>query len=109
MSNINEIIRRYALMRISKIFNIQVESLTNKSRFGEELKVSFVSDFRYNEFDQVDDDIHSVADRRISKEMSAGMLIIGTVGDYCEHMVRCYKTKPNDVKEVLGILKIEDK
>ena len=63
-----------------------------------------VSDFKCNEFDIIDHDIHDVADRKVSKEMSDGFLVIRTVEDYCNHMIRCYETKPHDVKRVLGII-----
>lgn len=71
-------------------------------KFGEDLFASFVSDFRYNELDQVLHDLRDVADREICKELDAGTVLIQTVGDYCEHMVRCYKTKPKDVAMLLG-------
>lgn len=104
MSNIEDIIREKALSRIAKIFNVPVDSINNDCRFGEELKSSFVSDFRHNEFDQINHDIHDVSDRSISKELRTGHLVIRTVADYCAHMVRCYKSKPNDVKKILGIV-----
>lgn len=59
--------------------------------------------FKRNALDIIDDDIHDVADREILKEMVNGQLIIYTVQDYCNHMVRCYQRKPDDVKHALGI------
>ncbi|MBI5874380.1 MAG: hypothetical protein HZB81_00765 [Deltaproteobacteria bacterium] len=99
-----QIIREYALVRIAEIFDIPVEQLRLDTKFGEDLKASFVSDFRYNEFDKVDFDIRDVADRKITKELNKGLLTIRTVGDYCDHMVRCYETKPKDVTIILRLL-----
>lgn len=76
-------------------------TLTLNAEFGQELEASFVSAWKANEFDRLDDDIHDVADRQILKELGSGALVIRTVGDYCEHMVRCYQTKPQDVIHVL--------
>jgi len=74
--------------------------------FGKELKASFVSDFKANEFDQLNNDIRDVADRQLVKELNLGTLVIRTVGDYCDHMVKCYQTKP---QEVMRVLQISDK
>jgi len=104
MSNVEDIIRKSALARLAKIFSIPVESLKKNSKFGEDLEASGVSDFRHNEFDRVDHDIHDVADKNISAELRAGHLVIRTVKDYCDHMVRCYESKPNDVKKILEIV-----
>jgi len=104
MSKIEEIIRKRALARLAKIFAIPVGLLKKSSKFGEDLEASGVSDFRYNEFDRVDHDIHDVADKNILAELSNGHLVIRTVTDYCDHMVRCYESKPNEVTKILGIL-----
>ena len=98
-----EVIRHKALARLSGIFRVPVTELSPGCRFGEDLKASFVSDFRRNELDQVNDDIHDVADRVVTKEFVSGRLTIRTVGDYCDHMIRCYGIKPKDVKRLLGI------
>jgi len=97
------IIREKALQRISKTFAIPVEDLTNDMEFGKDLTASFVSDFRNNEFDLINDDIHDVADKQTTKEMENGVLTIRTVGDYCNHMVRCHEFKPSMVKKILAI------
>ena len=103
MEEIEQLIRAKALVRLSGIFKVPVAALTPECRFGDDLKASFISDFRRNEFDQVNDDIHDVADRTIAKELGSGNLTIKTVGDYCDHMVRCSKTKRKDVVKLLGI------
>lgn len=98
-----ETIRERALVRIAEVFNILVEKLRLDFVFGEDLKPSFVSDWRENEFDKLYYDIRDVADRKIARELSKGVIIIRTVRDYCDHMVRCYETKPKDVCEILGL------
>ena len=103
MDSTEKLIREKALLRLSGIFGIPVADLKPGRRFGDDLKASFVSDFRRNEFDKVNDDIHDVADRAITKEMASGRLIIQTVGDYCDHLVRCSVTREKAVKKLLGI------
>ena len=98
-----QIIREHALARIAEIFGIPVTMLRQDTKFGEDLKASFRSDFRFNEFDKVDFDIRDVADRKITKELNKGEATIYTVGDYCDHMVRCYETKPEDVSIILRL------
>ncbi|WP_211441781.1 hypothetical protein [Collimonas humicola] len=103
--NVSEkIIRERAFARIAEIFNVPIGLLRQDAKFGEDLKASFVSDFRHNEFDRVDQDIHDVADRKITKELSKGIVIIRTVEEYCDHMVRCHETKPEDVNRILRLL-----
>ncbi|MFZ5844763.1 MAG: hypothetical protein ACOY3E_17905 [Pseudomonadota bacterium] len=91
-------IRDRALLRLAGIFRVPVSALKPELRFGIDLKASFVSDFRRNELDRVSDDIHDVADRAVTKEFESGRLVISTVSDYCDHMVRCSKVKPENVK-----------
>lgn len=100
MNESEKAIRDSALLRLGGIFHLPVAALNPEYRFGVDLKSSFVSDFRRNELDQVNDDIHDVADRAIAKELASGQLTIQTVGDYCDHMVRCSKTRPKDVKNL---------
>ena len=96
-----EQVRQYARFRVARLFNVNPDSLALDAVFGTDLKASFVSDFKANEFDQIDYDIRDVADRHILKKLGSGALVIRTVGDYCNHMVRCYSTKPQDVMRVL--------
>ena len=70
MDDFDRKLRRFARLRIARIFKVPPESLTSDSRFGEQVKASFVSDFKTNEYEQVDRDIKDVADRKILKEFS---------------------------------------
>jgi hypothetical protein len=103
MDDSEEKIRQYARVRVADLFNVQPDALPLEAAFGEALKASFVSDFKANEFEQLDRDIKDVADRQILKELSSGTLVIRTVGDYCDHMVRCYRVNPKEVMRVLRI------
>jgi hypothetical protein len=94
-------IREKAKLRLSQIFRLPLANFSSEVRFGDDLKASFVSDFRRNELDRVNDDIRDVADQSITKELALGKRTIRTVGDYCEYMVLCSKSKPNDVQRVL--------
>lgn len=98
-----EVIRRHALRRVAEVFGIAEESLSSDARFGQELKASHVSDFKANEFDAIDNDIKDVADKRLLKEMAQGVLVIQSVGDYCEHMVRCSAINPEEVARILRL------
>lgn len=89
------------MLRLSQIFRLPVVDIAPGMRFGDDLKASFVSDFRRNELDRVNDDIRDVADRSITKELGSGELTVRSVGDYCDHMVRCSKSRPKDVQRVL--------
>lgn len=104
MDDTEKLIREKALLRLSGIFGVPVADLNPGRRFGgDDLRVSFVSDFRRNELDRVTDDIFDVADRAITKEISLGRLKMQTVGEYCDLMVRCSRTKEKAVKKLLGI------
>ena len=103
VENQDEAIRNGALARIAEVFNRPINELTLQSRFGEELKSSFTSNFRANEFDKIDQDIRDVADKRILKQLGQGLLIISTVGEYCDHMVRCYASNPVEVTYLLKL------
>lgn len=98
-----QVVRRYALRRLAEVFGVSEESLSPDTRLGLELKASPASDFKTNQFDIVDNDIRGVADKRLLKEMAQGKLVIQTVGDYCEHMVRCSIVNPEEVVRVLRL------
>jgi hypothetical protein len=98
-----EVVRRYSLRRLAEVFGVSEASLSLNARFGEELKADPPSDFKANQFDIVDRDIKDVADKQILKEMVQGKLVIRTVGDYCDHMVRCSKINPEEVSYVLRL------
>jgi hypothetical protein len=94
-------IERRAVERVASIFSVPVGKVERNWRFGHELKSSFRSDFRRNELDRINDDIHDVADREVLREYKAGVLTISTVGDYCDLMVRCSKKEERKVLQVL--------
>jgi len=98
-----EVIRQHSLRHLAEVFGVPEASLFNGARFGQELKAAPASDFKANEFDVIDGDIKDVADRRLLKEMAQGELVIQTVGDYCEHMVRCSIMKPEEVARILRL------
>jgi len=97
-----QIIREHALARIAEIYGIPVTELRLDTKFAD-MKVSFISNWRFNELDKVYFDIGDVADRKITKELKRGEGTIYTIEDYCNHMVRCYQTKPEDVSIILKL------
>lgn len=98
-----EVIHQHALRHLAEVFGIPESVLSKDARFGQELKAAPATDFKANEFDAIDDDIKDVADKRLLKEMEQGRLVIQTVGDYCEHMVRCSSLKPKEVARILRL------
>ncbi|MDC8785899.1 hypothetical protein [Roseateles koreensis] len=98
-----EVVLRYSLQHLAEGFCVPEASLALDARFGQELKANPASDFKANQFDIVDGDIKDVADKRLLKEMAQGRLVIQTVGDYCEHMVRCSRINPEEVARVLRL------
>lgn len=102
-AQVEALIRARAHARIATVFAIIPEEMRNSSAFGEDLRCSFVSDFRSNEFDRLDQDIKDVADRETRQRLANGELVIRTVGDYCDHMVRCFATNPTEVARLLEI------
>jgi hypothetical protein len=97
-----QVIQEKALRRLSRVFRISVSEEQMSYRFGEDLKATFISDFKRNELDQINDDIHDVADRMTLKKLNRGELTIQTVKDYCEHMIRCGTTNAAEVMNVLN-------
>lgn len=100
-SELDSEIRQSAIQRIAWIFSIPAELLRPEWRFGVELKSSFRSDFRRNEYDHLNDDIHDVADRATLRLFADERLVIRTVGDYCQLMVDQSKARPSLVRDVL--------
>jgi len=98
-----DMIRQHALRRLAQVFRISEASLSNEARFGCELKAAPASDFKRNEFDTIHDDIRDVADREILKQIEQGLFVVYSVGDYCDHMVRCSSREPEIVAEILGL------
>lgn len=101
LSQVEAVIRDRARSRIAEVFGLALDALQLDAEFGKDLKASFVSDFRLNEFDKIDQDIKDVADRATRKRLGNGELVIRTVGDYCDHMVACYATNPREVARLL--------
>jgi hypothetical protein len=97
------IVRQHALRRLADVFQVAEASLYPDQRFGEELKAAPAADFRFNEFDMLDDDIKWVADRRLLQQMACGDLVIHTVGDYCDHMVCCSHLNTTRVAKLLKL------
>jgi hypothetical protein len=98
-----EVVHRRSLRHLAEVFGVSEASLSLDARFGQELKANPASDFKANQFDIVDNDIKDVADKRLLKKMVQGSLVIQTVGDYCEHMVRCSTINPEAVVRVLRL------
>jgi hypothetical protein len=99
----NQTIRAAALSRIAQVFKLPTSSLKEEMRFGDDLKPTFVSDWKYSEFDQLLHDIRDVADAETLKALDAGTLVITTVGDFCDHVAHCYGTNPREVEAVLNV------
>jgi hypothetical protein len=97
------LIRSRALARIAQVFSIPQESISQRWEFGADLRASFVSDFRFNEFDKLDQDVKDVADKVTRKRLGNGELVIRTVADYCDHMVASYAKNPREVAVILGL------
>lgn len=98
-----DIVRRHSLRHLAEVFGVPEALLSLDARFGQELKATAASEFKFNQFDIVDGDIRDVADKRVLKEMAQGRLVIQTVGDYCDHMVRCSRINPEEVVRVLRL------
>lgn len=97
------VVSQQALRHLANIFQVTEASLSPTHRFGAELQAAPATDFRFNEFDILGDDIKWVADKQLAQEMACGILVIRTVEDYCKHMVRCSQMNPARVAEVLKL------
>ena len=98
----SQAIQEKALTRLSRVFHIPISEEQMSFRFGEDLEATFVSDFKRNELDQINDDIHDVADRAMREKLDRGELTIHTVKDYSDHMIRCSTTNAAEVMCVLN-------
>jgi hypothetical protein len=103
LSQVEATIRDRSRSRVAEVFGLALDALRLEAEFGKDLKASFVSDFRHNEFDKIDQDIKDVANRATRKRLASGELVIRTVADYADHMVACYATNPGEVARVLGL------
>ena len=87
--------------RIAHLFHVNLEAITNDLEIGEGiLSPSYESYWRPNQIDLLDDDIHDVADRETLSKLGES-ITIRTVGDYCDYMVKCYRTNPKKVEDVI--------
>jgi hypothetical protein len=103
VAEVEGLIRARAHERVASIFAVDPKTLRPSLAFGKDLKCTFVSDFRSNEFDRLDRDIKDVADRKTRQRLGEGELVIRTVGDYCDHMVACFATNPDEVARLLDL------
>ncbi len=88
---------------VAKTFNVSTDAISLDYEFGKELKNSFVSDFKWNEYDDILEYIRDAADNCILKELNSGGLVIRTVDDFCKHMIRCYHINKKKVVTILEI------
>jgi hypothetical protein len=103
MANLDDTIRAHALLRVAAIFDVPIESLRPDLKWGEDLVAGAVSNWRYKELDMIERDIRQAADPSIADELSSGRLVITTLGDYCDHMVRCHLARPEAVETILAM------
>jgi len=101
MNDDNECVRKMALLRLSKVLKIPLDSLSREMRF-DSITPSFVSFFKRNEIEVIRDDVYDVAPSEIYKSLEKGDLIIITINDYVNHMIVCYSKSPGMVTSVLG-------
>lgn len=92
-----------ALDRVALIFGVDSADLRCDHVFVTDLQASVVSDFKRNEFDRIHSDILDVTDKSTLQEIKSGRLVINTVGDYCDHMAKCYATNEKEVCLLLEI------
>ncbi len=88
---------------VAKTFNVSEDTIRLDNDFRKDFKYSPVSDFKWNEADDMLDYIRDAADRSILKELNSGSLVIITVDDFCKHMVRCYQRNKRKVVNILGL------
>jgi hypothetical protein len=99
----DEEVRSAARKRVSRIFNVSLDSFSLESEFGKDFKTTPSSWLKsFNELDIITEDIEDVASASFMKEWRAGHIKITTVADYCECMVRCYHDSPTDVVYILS-------
>jgi len=101
MDAVNEAVRSKALLRLSKVLKIPMNSLDGKMKL-DTIEPEFVSFFKRNELDLILDDVYDVAPSKIYKLLTKGGLVIETVDDYADHMVNCYSENSRMVISVLG-------
>src|SRR5882762_8931123 len=70
-----EKVRDFALFRIAPVFRVKPESLTPDTTFGQGLKASFVSDFKANEYEQIDRDRRQFSYSRVASLLGAVVFV----------------------------------
>lgn len=103
MMHVEQTIRDAARKRIADIFRLMPDQVSMGAEFDKGLVCSFVSDWEYNEYDQLLHDVRDVADNATLKKLEKEEQVVRTVGDYCDHMVHCYETNPKEVIWLLGL------
>ena len=98
-----DLIRQHALKHLAVVLRMPESLLRYEMRFDRDITATPASVVKLNEFDAIDEEIKSVADKSLLKEMEKGAAVIQTVGDYCDHMVRCSAIKPDEVARVLRL------
>jgi len=104
MNYSEEDISNASIKKVAELFNLPYKDILPNYEFGKDLLCDRErSDFKENEFDLMLFDIRYVADRKTTKELNSEKLVIRTVNDYCEHMIRSYETNPKRVVDTLGL------
>ncbi|WP_143694613.1 hypothetical protein [Variovorax sp. JS1663] len=89
--------------RVASVFGLKIEQIHSGMHFEHDFSAAPVFDWKRNEFNQLSDDFRDVTDRKIERELNNGLLVVHTVGDYCNHMVRCYRANAKEVNYVHGL------
>jgi len=97
----NESLRNKILSHIASVLKVPSESLNDEMRFGIDIKPSFVSDFKYNELDILIEDMRDACSGKILTEWNRGEINTETVGEYIEHIIRCYNENPKLVTKLI--------
>ena len=103
MNHTDDEVIRAAIQRIAQIFQVPFDEVRKEHVFGTDLTTSGGSDFEYGELDQVLHDVQDAAHRQTPRKIATGELVIRTVGDYCDHMVNCYRSNEKEVINILGL------
>jgi hypothetical protein len=87
--------------RIARLFGMHAEDVHPEHVFGKDLRNRAKPDFRYGALDHILHDIRDVADKKTLADIDAGAFEVRTVEDYCNHMIRCYRTNEKEVAMTL--------
>lgn len=95
-------LRNRILLHLSQVLEIPINEIASDMKFGVDIKSNFQSDFKYNALDILIEDARDVCSGKIAKEWNRGEIIIDTISDYIEHMIRCNRENPRLVDMVIG-------